>query len=74
MPNFKGNDEIVLQPEDLDMIYEFEVTTASTSGGNDGYISYGRSVSSVVVKTYDEGGTEIFDLLDGINRRVYWPA
>ena len=65
IPNFKNNEEIVLQPEDADVVYEFEVTTASTSGSNDGYLAYGRSVSSVVVKTYDEGGTEVNDLLDG---------
>ena len=65
MPNFKSNDEIVLQPNDADVIYEFEITTASTSGANDGYLAYGRSVSSVEVKTYEEDGTEIADLLDG---------
>ena len=66
MPNFQGSDEIILQPNDDGVIYSFNVTTASASGANDGYLAYGRSISSVVVTTYDEEGTLTTDLVDGV--------
>ena len=66
IPNFKNTDEIVLQPNDDGVIYEFEVTTASSSGSNDGYLAFGRSVSSVAVSAYNEALTTVTDLLDGV--------
>jgi len=75
--NFKNNDQIILQPNDDGVIYEFEVTTATTSGSNDGYLAYGRSISSVELKTYNEAGTLIADLLDGsasiVSNTIYQP-
>jgi hypothetical protein len=59
MPNFKGNQKIQLQPYDYAINYEFEITVCSSSTANDGYISYGRTVSSVAVSGYAEDKTTL---------------
>lgn len=54
MPNFKTNDKIIIQPYDYDINYEFEVTVCSSLTANDGYLAYGRSVTSVAVSGFAE--------------------
>ena len=57
MPDFKGNDEIVLQPNDADLSYQFKVTVSTSATANDGKIGFGRSVSSVVVSAHKDDDT-----------------
>jgi hypothetical protein len=53
MPSFKTNDKIQLQPNDQ-IGYEFQVTSCSTSAANDGFLPFGRSVTSFAVSGYGE--------------------
>lgn len=55
MSSFEGYDEIILQPNDQ-ISYEFNITVESSQGANDGFLPYGRSVSSVAVSGYSEDG------------------
>jgi hypothetical protein len=61
MPDFQGNDDIIVQPGTSDYAYEFEVTVCSAVGANDGFLAFGRTISSVVVKAFKHGTTNLED-------------
>ena len=65
MPSVKGHIKILLQPGDTDLTWKFNAPPASTESANDGAIPYNTSVVSVSVKSYDEDGTEVTDLIQG---------
>ena len=61
MPDFQGNDDIVVQPGTYNYPYEFEVTVCTAAGANDGFLPYGRSIASVEVKAFKHGRTLLED-------------
>lgn len=65
MPSFQGSKKITIQP--LDHIsYSFKLTTCSSAVANDGFLPYGRSISSVDVTAYNDAGVDkTSDLIDG---------
>jgi hypothetical protein len=65
MPDFKGTDDITLQPASIDNEYAFRITTPSTAYGKGG-IPYNSSVSSASVSGYKEDGTNVTaELING---------
>jgi len=52
MPDFLGDDIIIVQPLTLNYAYEFEITACSAVGANDGFLAFGRIISSVVVDAF----------------------
>lgn len=72
MPDFQGNDNIYVQPGTSKAAYEFEITVCSAAGANDGFLAYGRTISSVVVKAFKHGTTELEDseLIEGTPAEV----
>ncbi len=67
MPSFQGSDKIDVQPGTSKAAYEFEFTVCSAAGANDGWLAYGRTISSVAVKAYKHGETEVDATSDLIN-------
>jgi len=66
MDNFKGHDLIRLQPGDNDVQYDFDITTCTTAIANDGFLPFGRSVSSVAVSGYQEDNVTLAnDMISG---------
>lgn len=59
MPNFEGRGRIVLQPNDVDVPYRFEIPIATAVDSNDGAIPYGDTVDSVDVTAYDSADTDV---------------
>jgi hypothetical protein len=59
MPNFKGNENIQLQPGDLGVPYRFAFSVCTSETANDGAIPYGDSVSSCAVTGHTETGTDV---------------
>lgn len=72
MPDFQGNDDINVQPGTSKYAYEFEITVCSAAGANDGFLAFGRTIASVVVKAYKHGSTllEDSDLIEGVPTEV----
>ncbi len=61
-----GKDWIYLQPNDLDVPYIFRFTVCSTQNGNDGYLPYGTTISTVVVSASNTDGEDATaDLIHG---------
>ena len=56
LDNFQGTQTIEIQPTTTKATYTFRFAACSSATANDGSIPYGTSVSSVVVKAYDEDG------------------
>lgn len=66
MSSFKGTRKIILQPYDSGLVFDFTITSNSTPTANDGFLPYGRSVSSVVLSATTEDGTTCTSaLIDG---------
>jgi hypothetical protein len=63
MPNFYGNNELVLQPNDDNISYRFDFDACSSVSLNDGYLPYGTTISGVTVLTYDEDNNVVTDLV-----------
>jgi len=65
MPDFQGNDSIIVQPGTLDYPYEFEFTFCSAAGANDGFFPFGRTMADVEVDAFkhDADNTEDTDLV-----------
>ena len=55
MPDFLGNDDIIVQPGTSKVAYEFQVTVCSAAGANDGFLAFGRTIDSVVVTAHKHG-------------------
>jgi hypothetical protein len=66
MPNFRGNKYIIVQPYTYKYPYEFEFTVCSAAGSNDGFLPFGRTISSIDITAikYDEDGTEDSQLVE----------
>lgn len=63
MPNFKGNDKILLQPNDEAVPYRFDFDACSSSTSNDGFLPYGTTISGVSVSATTDGGVDTTDEL-----------
>ena len=61
MPDYIGNDDIIVQPGTLNYPYEFLVTVCSAAGENDGFLAYGRTITSVVNTAHKHGRTLLVD-------------
>ena len=68
MPDFLGNDDIIVQPGTSKAAYEFEITVCSAAGANDGFLAFGRTIASVVVTAHKHGTSilEDDDLIEGV--------
>lgn len=53
---FKGSDSIILQPNDVEVPYNFIFTVCSASTKNDGALPFGETISSVAVTAHTEAG------------------
>ena len=56
--SFDGIDTIILQPGSATVPYTFTFSACSSTTANDGSIPYNTTISSAVVKAFDEGGTD----------------
>ena len=67
MSSFKTQGKINLEPNDK-MNYSFQITVCSSSTSNDGFIPYGRTVSSISVSAENnETGADVTaDLINGV--------
>jgi len=72
MPDFLGNDSIIVQPGTSKYAYEFEVTVCSAVGANDGFLAFGRTIASVVVVAHKHGSSLLVDaeLIEGVPTEV----
>ncbi len=72
MPDFLGNDDIIVQPATSKAAYEFEITVCSAAGANDGFLAFGRTIASVVVTAHKHGPTLLVDteLIEGTPTKV----
>ena len=61
MPDFLGNDSIIVQPGTSKYAYEFEITVCSAAGANDGFLAFGRTIASVVVTAHKHGPALLVD-------------
>lgn len=51
MPDFQGNDEVVIKTNDTNIPIRFQFTNA-TVAGNDGALPYGSTISSYTLTAY----------------------
>lgn len=58
MANFKGNNEIIVQPNDVGVSYSFQFDVCTSVTANDGYLPYGTSIDSVIVTAKTEEGID----------------
>jgi len=56
--SFQGVDKIVLQPGSATVPYTFTFAACSSATANDGSIPFGTTISTAVVKAFDEAGTD----------------
>ena len=56
--SFTTSGVILLQPGSATVPYTFTFTAASSATANDGSIPFESTISSAVVKAFDEGGTD----------------
>lgn len=54
MPDFKGTEDITLQPGDATVPYTFALTPCTSATANDGAIPFGTTVSSVAVTAHKQ--------------------
>ena len=59
MPDFKGTENIILQPGDATVPYAFALTPCTSATANDGAIPYGATVSSIVVTAHTQAGAVV---------------
>jgi len=57
--SFQGVENIILQPGDATVPYTFTFAACSSATANDGSIPYDTTITSVVVKVFDEAGTDV---------------
>jgi hypothetical protein len=62
MPDFKGTDDIKLQPYSEKNYYRFKFEPATSADGK-GAIPFGTTVSSVTVSGYNDTGSDVTTLL-----------
>jgi hypothetical protein len=83
MPDFRGENIFVLQPNDADVPLGFEFEPCSTATANDGSIPFSTSVVSAVVTAHKDDGTDVTatmisagtTVLDNVvSIRVNWPG
>lgn len=82
MPSFKGNRKIILQPSDRDLVFYFDHTTNSSVSAGDGFLPYGKTISSVEATAYTEDGTNCTSALieassvtdDVVSLRLNYPT
>ncbi len=56
--SFDSVEAIILQPGSATVPYTFTFAAASSATANDGSIPFGTTISSAVIKIYDESGTD----------------
>ena len=56
--SFQGVDKIVLQPGSATVPYTFTFAACSSATANDGSIPFGTTISTAVIKAFDEVGTD----------------
>lgn len=61
--SFQGIDKIIVQPGSATVPYTFTFAAASSATANDGSLPFGTTISSAVVKAFDEAGTDSTALL-----------
>ena len=61
MPNFKGNNSILLQPNEENVTYSFSFPIKPTTNGN-GFCPFGTTISGAVV-TAKQDGVAVADLI-----------
>ena len=59
MPDFQGAANIILQPTEQQVPYNFPFPVATSATANDGAIPYGDSVSACTVKAYNSDGGDV---------------
>ena len=57
--SFQGVEDIILQPGSATVPYTFTFAACSSATANDGSIPYGTTISSAVIKVFDEAGTDV---------------
>jgi len=57
--SFDGTETIILQPGDSAKPRYFTFAICTSQTANDGAIPYGTTISSVAVKAFDDGGTDV---------------
>ena len=63
MPQYEGTSVITLQPNDVNVPYQFEFTVCSGTTTNDGGIPAGHTLSSVTVTAHRIDGTAVPTLI-----------
>ena len=57
--SFNGTKIISLQPADVAVPYTFTFGICTSATANDGAIPFGDTIASVIVKAYNEAGTDV---------------
>ena len=63
MSTFKGNDPIILQPNDANIAYTFHLDTCTSSTANDGKLAYGTTISGVTATATNSSGDTDTELI-----------
>lgn len=83
MPDFRGENIFILQPNDANVPLGFEFEPCTSNTANDGSIPYNTNVASVVVTAHRDDGTDVTatmisptpSVLDNIvSMRINWPG
>jgi hypothetical protein len=83
MPDFRGVNTFIVQPNDVNVPLGFKFEPASTAILNDGSIPFQTSVVSAVVTAEKDDGTDVTDTMisptpivldDTVNVRINWPG
>ena len=56
--SFQGVSDIIIQPGSATVPYTFTFAACSSATANDGSIPFGTTISSAVVKAFNEAGTD----------------
>ena len=56
--NFQGTKNITVQPGDSAVPYTFTLAACSSATANDGSLPYNTTMSSAVIKVFDEAGVD----------------
>ena len=56
--SFQGIADIILQPGSATVPYTFTFAAASSATANDGAIPYGTTITSAIIKVFDEAGVD----------------
>ncbi len=56
MPDFKEQGDIIIQPGDIKVPYQFNLPANSSATANDGAIPFGTTISSVAVTAHKSDG------------------